>query len=281
MRTNKHNLPERVLAVIDGLNPPRPRPKKDIIHVTDLLLPAYAWNLYREKWDDVVEDYSDWLISCQGDALHEAYKKYLEPKGYLCEKALGKTISGVKLVGHLDVYNEELKTLVDLKQTSVWGPSYKVMDYTKQTNCYAYLMESRNFPVEKIYIDIWYRNWQLKQSTWSKDYPKIPYERMEIEVWPLDKTEQFIKDQIEYLTMCKDLCSREDKWQKYAVMKNANKTSSRNCDTEQEALSWIKKAQQLDIKKKRDKYRVVDTPPLSCLHYCKARSVCPYALSLV
>ncbi len=289
MRTNKYNLPDRVLSVIDGLNPQRKRPDKNIIHVTDLLLPAYAWNLYREKWDEVEEDYSDWLISVQGDALHQAYQKYLGSKGYFCEKHLEQYIEGITLVGTLDCFDPRTETLIDLKQTSVWGPSYKMEDYTKQTNCYAWLLSKDNYKVKKIYIDVWLRNWKLADQMRNRNYPKIPYERLEIEVWPLEKTEEFIKDQIEYLTMCKDKCSRADKWQKYAAMRSVNgkekATPDKNFENKQEAENWIKNwtpaASCLKtMPKGKITWRLADTPPLACLSYCKSRSVCPFALGL-
>ncbi len=289
MRLNEHNLPDRVCSVIDGLNPPRKPPTRDVIHVTDLLMPAYARNLLIDKADEVEVDYSDWLISVQGDALHQAYQKYLELKGYVCELHLSEEIEGVKLVGTLDSYKEEIKTLIDLKQTSVWGPSYKIDDYTIQTNCYAWLLNKVKGKVEKIYIDVWYRNWKLADQLRNRNYPKIPYERIEIEVWPTSKTEQFIKDQIHYLLMCKDECSREDKWQKFSAMRSVNGkekiTPDKNFSSRSEAEYWIKNwTPEASCLKKAPKgkvsFRLVDTEPTSCLHYCSARSVCPYAKSL-
>ncbi len=291
MRTNNYNLPSRVLSVISGLNPERERPTNKKFHVTELLLPAFARNLLVERWNDITPDYSDFLISVQGDTLHRAYQKYLTPLGYMCEMSFYEEIEGVTITGTLDAYNPKTKTLISLKQTSVWGPTYKKLDYTKQENCYSWFLakdiahfkgcETRE-KVSKIVVDIWYRNWQLKQAGWSHDYPKIPYEQMEIPVWPIEKTERFIKQSIEYLLMCKDPCSREDKWQKYSVMKNKNKTPSKNCATELEAVKWIRNYRCDTTKKDRitANFQIVDSEPTNCLHYCKARSVCPYALSL-
>ena len=279
MKTNIHKLPQRVLDVIAGCNPDFPRPSKDIIHVTDLLKPAYAWNLYVDKYDEIVTDWSDQLVTAQGGSLHETYQMYLNGYGWECEMSFEKEIEGVKLTGTCDAFDLNTGTLVSLKQTSVWGPTYKIADYTKQENCYRWFLNKEGKGVEKIYVDIWYRNWQLKQAGWSANYPKVPYECIELEVWPVTKTEQYIKDQIHYLTMCKDECSMEDKWQKYSVMKNKNKTSSRNCNTREECEIWITKYEKENPKKK-DKFKVVLTEPTNCLSYCSARSVCPYALSL-
>lgn len=276
MRKNKYNLPQQVLSVIEGLNPERPRPTKDVFHVTELLMPAYARNLLVEKWDEIEVDYSDYLISVQGDALHEAYQKYLSKHGYFCEVKFSEEISGITLVGTLDAYDIKAKTLVSLKQTSVWSPSYKIEDYAKQENCYKWFLKE---PVEKIVVDIWYRNWQLKQAGWSHDYPKIPYEQMSIPVWPIEKTERFIKQSIEYLLTYKGMCSREERWMKYQVIKNKNKNSSKNCTTIPDAEAWIAKYHRENPQKK-DKFTVVDAPPTNCISYCPARSVCPFALSL-
>ena len=278
-KTNIYNLPKRVLSVIEGCNPERGRPSKKIVHVTQLQTPPYAWNLYRNKWDEIVKDYSDQLLIAQGSSLHECYEKYLPEQGWECEVHFEKEIDGVILTGTCDAFNPTTEILIDLKQTSVWGPSYKIDDYTKQTNCYAWFLQKRGMAVDKIYIDVWYRNWALKQSGYSKDYPKIPFETIEIPVWGVQRTENYIKQQLEYLTMCKDECSREDRWQKYSIMKNKNKTPSRNTTTVEEANLWIDKYHKENPTKK-DKFTIVDSPPLNCLTYCNARSVCDYALSL-
>jgi hypothetical protein len=190
--------------------------------------------------------------------------------------------------------------LTDLKQTSVWSPSYKIEDYTKQTNCYSLMLARNETPntklltagckVKHINIDVWYRNWKLRDQQWGgQDYPKIPYESIEIEVWPYAKTEQFIKDQIEYLLMCKDPCSRKDRWQKYSAMRSVNgkekKNPDKNFETREEAEKWIDNwtpaASGLkSMPKGKLSWRIVDTEPTNCLSYCPARSVCHYAKSL-
>jgi hypothetical protein len=278
--TNKHNLPQRVIDVIKGVNPDRPKPTNKTFHVTELYMPAYARNLLVNKWDDIVKDYSDSLLTAQGSSLDMAYDKYLPYNdGWDTQISFAEPMEGVTLVGTLDAYNRKTETLVSLKQTAVWAASYKIEDYTKQENCYTWFLNKKWKKVSKILVDVWLRNWQLKQSQWSHDYPKIPYEQIELEIWPIEKTEQFIKDQIHYLTMCKDPCTREDKWQKYAVMKNTNKTPSKNCTTKQEGELWIENYKKENPTKK-DKFKIVDTPPLNCLSYCASRSVCPYARSL-
>ncbi len=291
MRLNKYGLPDRVCSVIDGLNPPRKPPTRDVIHVTDLLMPAYARNLLIDKADEIQVDYSGWLISCQGDALHHAYAEYLVSKGYECEIGFAEPVEGTCFVGTCDAFHKGSGTLIDLKQTSIWGPNYKIEDYTKQTNCYAWFLNKQGWrgQVKKIYIDVWYRNWKLADQLRNRNYPKIPYERIEIEVWPTSKTEQFIKDQIHYLLMCKDECSREDKWQKFSAMRSVNGkekiTPDKNFSSRLDAQDWIKNwTPEASCLKKAPKgkvsFRLVDTEPTSCLHYCSARSVCPYAKSL-
>lgn len=290
MRTNKFSLPDRVCKVIDGLNPPRPAPTNEVIHVTDLLLPANARRLCVENYDKIVRDYSDWLISCQGDAIHEAFKKYLgEEPGHLAELKLEKKFGSVLLVGTCDLFLSYEKHLCDLKQTAVWSPGYKIPDYTIQTNCYAHMLRSKGYEVDKISIDVIYRNWKLKDMGWNKDYPKYPYEEINIEVWDDDKVKQFIEDQIEYLLMCKEPCSRADKWQKYAAMRSVNgkekQNPDKNFDDRAEAEKWIESwtpaASCLkSAPKGKVTWRLSDTPPLNCLNYCPARSVCSYAKKL-
>ena len=45
IRTNKHNLPDRVIKVIEGNNN-WPPPSEGVFHVTELQMPPYARRLY-------------------------------------------------------------------------------------------------------------------------------------------------------------------------------------------------------------------------------------------
>lgn len=287
---NHYNLADRVLKVIEGINPTRERPKENVIHVTQLLMPAYVRRLLIEKWDEVQADYSDRLLTAQGTALHEAYEKYLENDGYIREHNMNIEIEGVTLTGTCDLYNPFLRRLVDVKQSSVWQENYKIPDWTKQTNVYRWMLAKENNAVDEIFIDLWYRNWKLSDKDrqgWQ--YPEIPYREVQIEVWPLEKIEEFIKDQIHYLTMCKDKCSRQDKWQKYGAFRSTNgkqkQNPDKNFDDLKEAQEWIKnwtpEASCLkSMPKGKITWELVDSEPTNCLYFCPSRSVCEFAKSL-
>lgn len=282
-KINTYNLSDRVIRIIRG-EKEWGRPADKIFHVTSLLMPAYARKLFIEKYDEIVCDYSDELLTTQGNALHSRYEKFLGDD-WNCELSLTEEIDGFTIIGTVDGYNEKQELILDIKQTAVWVPAYKMNDYAAQTNDYVWMLRKKGKKVTRIEVDIWYRNWKLKEVKWGKDYPKIPYEMLSIPVWNFEKQEQFIRDQLHYHTTCKDMCTREDKWQRYAVMKNKNKTSSKNCDTREQAELWIKDYLQVQEtaprkKKTKDKFQIVNTEPTNCLFYCKSRSVCPFALGL-
>lgn len=277
-KINTHKLPNRVIRIIRG-EKEWAKPTNEIFHVTSLLMSAYARKLFVENYDKIICDYSDELLTTQGNALHSRYEKFLG-NDWQCELPLTEKVDGLTVVGTIDGYNEKQELVLDIKQTAVWVPFYKIDDYAAQTNDYAWMLRKQGKKVSKIEMDIWYRNWKLKEVKWGKDYPEIPYEMLPIPVWDFEKQEQFIRDQLHYHTTCKDICTRENKWQRYAVMKNKNKTSSKNCDTKKQAEQWV--AAYIAAKGKicKDKFQIVNTEPTNCLYYCKARTVCPYALEL-
>lgn len=280
-KINTHKLPDRVIRIIRG-EKEWAKPTNKIFHVTSLLMSAYARKLFVENYDKIICDYSDELLTTQGNALHSRYEKFLG-SDWQCELPLTEKIDGLTVVGTIDGYNEKRELVLDIKQTAVWVPFYKIDDYAAQTNDYAWMLRKQGKKVSRIEMDIWYRNWKLKEVKWGKDYPKIPYEMLPIPVWDFEKQEQFIRDQLHYHTTCEDTCTREDRWQRYAVMKNKNKTSSKNCDTKKQAEQWIAAYIASVVTKGKvckDKFQIVDTEPTNCLYYCKARTVCPFALEL-
>ncbi|KKK62840.1 hypothetical protein LCGC14_3000320, partial [marine sediment metagenome] len=156
--------------------------------------------------------------TAQGSSLHEAYENYLPyNEGWDTEISFAEEIEGVTFVGTLDSYNRISEELVSLKQTSIWGPSYKIEDYTIQENCYKWFLSKQDKEVKKIFVDVFYRNWKLADKNRNRNYPEIPFEVIELELWDNSKTEKLIRGKIKELLSNRP-CNRADRWSKFSAL---------------------------------------------------------------
>ena len=261
---NKYNLPDRVIQVIEGKRKDKP-PDIKRMSVTDLIdepLPRY---LYITQWDKITRDYSDYLTMVQGTALHERYENTTAGDR---EHKFEDDVGSFTLVGMADNYFDE--TIMDIKQTGVYGPPYKIDKWTAQTNIYAWQRRKREQNVNKIVVDVWYRNWKEGNKFW-KDYPQIPFEEIELNLWTFEQQQAYIDSQIEYHYMNPEIeCSNKQKGIRFEAYKGTNKTPSKVGGTRSEVLDWVAK------QPKGLKFTVKKSNPVFCRLYCRSKSVCPY-----
>jgi len=264
--TNKYNLPDRVIKVIKGNRKDKP-PDINRMSVTDLIDEPLPRSLYINQWDKIIRDYSDFLTMVQGTALHERYEMVAGDDDDAEHKFEDK-IGNYTLVGMADNYFD--KTILDVKQTSCYGPQYKIDKWTAQTNIYAWQRRKRGMEVNKILIDVWYRNWKEGNKYW-KNYPQIPYECIELDLWTFEQQQAYIESQIEYHYMNPMVeCSNKQKGIRYEAYKGNNKTPSKVGDTREEVQEWVRKQPNSLV------FTIKTGKPVFCMLYCKAGSVCPY-----
>ena len=265
--TNKHTLPDRVIRVIKGNRPDTP-PDITRMSVTDLIDEALPRYLYITKWDEITRDYSDYLTMVQGTALHDRYER-LATNNEDAEHKFTDEIGGYTLVGMADSYFAP--TIMDVKQTSVYGPNYKLDKWTEQTNVYAWQRRKRGQVVNQILIDVWYRNWKEGNKFW-KGYPQIPFEVIELPLWTFEQQQRYIDRRIAYHAANEETeCSNKQKGIRFEAYKGKNKTPSRVCETYDEVFNWVQQ------QPKYPKFEIKQSEPVFCNKYCKAKSVCPYA----
>jgi hypothetical protein len=270
---NKHNLPDRVIRVIQGKHKDKV-PDIGRLSVTDLIEEPLPRILYTVFWDDIVQDYSDFLLSTQGTALHDRYETCASDDEDV-EHKFEDDIGGIVVVGKADSYFNN--TILDIKQTGVYGPKYKIDKWTKQLNCYAWQRRKRGQDVDRLLIDVWYRDWKQKNTHW-KDYPKIPFEILELDLWSFERQDDYIKRQVDlhrWYTIQDSPeqfgipCSNKTRGIRFEAYKKGNKTSTKVEDTRKELELWAKDQKfKVDIRKSK---------PIFCNLYCKARSICPFA----
>lgn len=269
--TNNYNLPDRVIRTITGKYRER-KPELNRLSVTDLVDEPLARVLYINHWDDIVRDYSDMLTMVQGIALHSRYEMCAGDDEDV-EHKLEDVINSVIVVGKADSYFRP--TLLELKQTGVYGPKYRIPKWTKQMNCYAWQRRMRKEEVNELLADVWYRDWKQGNVYW-RDYPPIPYECISLDLWDFDKQDKYIRSQVQKhlaLVPCERPdqyerpCSDEQRGIRFEAYKGKNKTPTK-VGTFDEVNQWC---QQQSIK-----FDVRKSSPVFCERYCRSRSICPF-----
>ena len=262
--TNIHNLPDRVIRVIQGHYKDK-RPELGRLSITDLIDEPLPRLLFITRWDDIVRDYSDLLTATQGTALHERYEMCATEDDDT-EHKYEDAVSDVIVVGKADNYVD--KTVFDIKQTGVYGPQYKKDKWEAQLNCYAWQRRKRNQEVEKLLVDVWYRDWKENNIHW-RDYPQIPFEVLELPLWSFEQQDGYIRDRVQiHQTGSLKCCSNKQRGIRFEAYKQGNKTPTKVEDTRGELETWADN--------QKFKVEIVQSEPIFCQRYCKSRSVCPF-----
>lgn len=91
------------------------------------------------------------------------------------------------------------------------------------------------------------RDWSRREAQNKADYPQAPVQVIELPLWPLEKTEAYIRERIELHREAKvkndweeelPPCSEDERWLRgttYAVKKEGRKTAVRVFDDEEQA----------------------------------------------
>lgn len=271
--TNKFNLPQAFVAAAEaGIQPPSPPGR---LRVTELIDAPQVLYLKRLHWDDIEEDVSDRVWAIFGTALHRVMQDHTHANT-LTEEELSIEVGGITVTGHPDLYEPD-ETLDDWKVMPVWGIIMEdeggKREHINQLNCYRVMFEAHNFPVKRLRIIPFLRDWSKREADKRPDYPQHNSQTVDITMWPLEQAKAYISERVRIHREAEgnhvSACTPEERWEKpaqWAVMKNDNKRASRVLDTEAEAQAWMK-AQAADTK---NTYRIEYRPGEStrCEFYC-------------
>jgi len=266
--------------------------------VTELNSPACQVALKRRYWDQLEEESEKRIWALFGSALH----KVLEP-GRAGERGLRERRLALKVGEHvitvgLDSYEVEEKWLADFKLTSVWSIVFgdRVKEWEAQTNIYAEMLRCAGFPVEKITVEVFLKDWSRRELETDRKaaiqykrpctYPDKDWKSIPLRIWPTDEVLEFVKERIYKLESALGAgipaeCSKDERWEKettWAVFKGKNKRATKvfkeesKKETRADAEVWIAK------QKKPDDYHIEDRSGkrVRCEQYCIAAQVCPH-----
>lgn len=198
--------------------------------------------------------------------------------------------SGKVITGGIDLMDTKTHELSDWKLTSIWTYIYlnkegsRKSDFEEQLNLYRLFLERAGIQVDKLSINLIFRDWQKSASARDANYPK-PIEHIDIPTWGLDVAEAFLENKIseieKYETMSDDMipeCDKLQRWQsndQWAVTKVGNKRALKLHYSYGDAMSHIG---QLSVEKPKEKYAVTKRMGkcMRCESYCNVNKFCHF-----
>ena len=221
--------------------------------VTELMGPPKVRRL-QEQYDDAIEmDVSDMLWSMMGSAIHVVAERG-QTENHITEERYHMEIDGVTISGAIDLQEDTVfgTIITDYKLTSAWAVMANKPEWAKQLNIYSYLVQKiRKKPVVALKICALVRDYNRHDT--KEGYPKSPITMVDIDVWPLEKTEAYIKERLEMHRNAKMAaefgdplqdCSDEERWMSetvYAVKREGRKTAIRVLKSLDEATDMAEK----------------------------------------
>jgi hypothetical protein len=184
-----------------------------------------------------------------GSALHVVAERGAADN-HITEERIIADIGDVKLSGAIDIQKVTPEGIIitDYKFTSAWALRQDKPEWEAQQNIYAWLVEKvKGKKVIGVQICALIRDWSRREASVKADYPQAPIQVLELPLWPLEKTEAYIKERIDAHRLSKvqadwgdelPPCSDDDRWvreTKYAVKREGRKTAIRVFDTQHEA----------------------------------------------
>ena len=249
--TNRHGLPQTIINVLQ-----RPQYSKGAAHVsvTELISSPRIVQLRRRHWDNIEEDASDMVWSLFGSALHNILQ-HGKDENHIVEERLFKELDGWTISGAIDLQEIEPDgvTISDYKCTSTWSVMNDKLDWQRQLNAYAWLVETvKQKPVKALQIVAILRDWSAREADTKEDYPRSPLVVVSIPLWPMAMREEYIRRRINAHNDALFAaeagghfapCTPEEMWEKpttYAIKKPANKRATLVMKTLEEAEHQVR-----------------------------------------
>lgn len=250
--------------------------------VTEVIRPPRIVLLERRHRDTISVPASSVIKSFIGTAIHDACERRLlrvPNKLYLMERRLMEDISGRQVGGKFDIY--ENRKLIDIKTTSTWKVVYNegdFYDWQAQLNSYAWMLERRGMPVDRLCIMAIFMDFDPKRVG-GKNYPSSMVEEIYLPKWKPEEVESLLTTSVNELIRCESLpddelppCSKDDMWvkpDKLAVLQQHKVRAVRVLDSLEEAEQYIVS------NNLRDAYVEARLgEPTRCTSFCKVSHVC-------
>lgn len=255
--TNKHNLPATVVNMVSRRTKYE-RPANRLA-VTTLLSAPKPDLLKHLHWDELQKDASDEVWSLLGEGIHKALERGSDGMVTIPEEKLVVTMDGVQISGKIDLQTISADgfsiKLTDYKVTTAWSAMQEKPEWETQLNVYAWMVTNghRGLPVDELEVMVVVRDWSRYEASKDPQYPPSPIFIYPVKLWPMDKTEDYIRGRIavhqEALFAHKigdplPDCTPEERWAKpdtYVVRTEEATKAKRVVDTLKEAKEIVAK----------------------------------------
>ena len=248
--TNNYNLPQSFVDF--ARNDKYSKGNADISVTT--LIDSPRVRLMRDHYhEDRVVDVVDNVWALFGTAVHHVLESSTPTENVVLEERLFCDVDGWVLSGAIDhqsVYRNTVE-ITDYKVTSVWSVIHGKIDWERQLNVYAYLVQkNKGKRVTKLSICAVLRDWNKRDAQTKPDYPQAPVVIVDIPKWTEMERINYIHGRInvhQEAQIIYDMeasfppCSDEDRWKRddaWAVKKKGLKRAMRVFPTHDEANSF-------------------------------------------
>jgi hypothetical protein len=280
--TNKHNLPQTLVNLAESRDYSRGNSHRSITQLIDAPQISVLRMINENR---ITEDVVDTFWANLGSALHHITEKGADDK-HLVEERLFVDVEDWTISGAIDVQrleDDNSITIMDYKFTSVWAVKNPKLDWERQLNCYAYLVEAnKKVKIKELQIICFLRDWNRNNAKRDMNYPQQQIVVVPIKLWDFEERSKYVADRVrthqealqDYMNG-KDMaeCTFEEMWKRedtYAVKKKKNKRALKVFEIETDAKEFAKeKGEEYEVE-----YR--EGVAVRCEdNYCKVNQWCP------
>lgn len=280
--TNKHNLPQTLVNLAESRDYSRGNSHRSITQLIDAPQISVLRMINENR---ITEDVVDTFWANLGSALHHITEKGADDK-HLVEERLFVDVEDWTISGAIDVQrleDDNSITIMDYKFTSVWAVKNPKLDWERQLNCYAYLVEAnKKVKIKELQIICFLRDWNRNNAKRDINYPQQQIVVVPIKLWDFEERSKYVADRVrthqealqDYMNG-KDMaeCTFEEMWKRedtYAVKKKKNKRALKVFEIETDAKEFAKeKGEEYEIEFREGvAVRCED-------NYCKVNQWCP------
>jgi hypothetical protein len=189
------------------------------------------------------------------------------------------------LAGKFDIL-KHLAHLTDIKTCKTWKIIFdpEKIEWTKQLNIYAWLLNQRGVFVETLRVVAFFLDWIEGNAIKDKTYPNGPIMEYDISLWDIEEQERFIKQRLKLHIEAEDMkdddlpkCTQDEMWEKppeFGIMKDQNAKRAMKVVRDGDLHSAIEIAQTLPMVSQDSFIEVRYTKRKRCEKYCAINEYC-------
>jgi len=195
--SNRYSWPEPLFEAIKN----DPYSHDADYSVTELINPPQITALARRHEEELEPDVSELFWAACGRAMHGLLARHTSKDRFIFEKRMYAMLDGVKITGQLDFYDKETETIGDYKFVGTFAyviANRKMKpEWEQQCNAYRWFFwKETGILADHLEIVCLLRDWMESKRYKEMDYPETQVARLRVPLWPIERTEGWLKDRI-------------------------------------------------------------------------------------